>query len=285
MGMKTVLITGADGFLGQSLIRRLEKNSKIRLKLFGSRYRLADKKKLSYFLKGCDDVVHFAGVANPSDPNIFESNVIGLVDLLDVLCKVAPSCRLIFPSSFSVYRIPKRGEIIDEKFEVSPRNKYGLTKLISEEILTYYNKVYGIKSIILRMSNVYGTGMRPFAHSVVATFVELMKTNKKITIDGKGFQTRDFLYIEDAMEAMEKVLGFKKEFAVVNICSGREISIIGLVRVLEDVMGKKVELIFREVNGLVGGYWRGDNRLAGHFLNWEPATDLKDGISDMIGDK
>lgn len=277
--MQKILITGAGGFVGSHLVSRLKKLKNTRLKtLDREKHSLEDKKSLLGLVDGCDLIFHLAAINNPISSELFKINTLGTANILEAIKEKAPRSRLVFPSTFAVYRTPNKGEKVTENFELAPRNRYGLSKLLTEEIVRYYSNIEGIKSVILRLSNVYGPGIEPFRHSVVATFFDLIKKGKPLTINGDGRQTRDFVYIDDIVDALVASAGLKSNFEVVNACSGEEISIKALVGAVGEVIGKRVRVTYQKADLSGGGFWRGDNAKAKKVLGWKPKTDFKLGL-------
>lgn len=254
-------ITGASGFIGQNLIQRL--------KVEDISVRIIDKEKdLRDQVMGCKAIVHLAAINNFSSPGIESANVEYTRKLGEAIQAHVPDCLLIFTSSFAVYKIPQKGEVISEEYITDPRNRYGQTKLEAENII----KRSECNAWILRLSNVYGPGMPPFKHSVVSTFMELIKQGKEITIDGDGSQTRDFVYVDDAVSAI--ILALKKKLAgvrIVNICSGNDINLNDLVKKISQNVGREAKVKYNvTADSATAGFWKGDRSLAKKLLGWEP---------------
>lgn len=282
MARKKVLVTGANGFIGEHLVACLSQKNDVQLRIFDrQKHSLEDVESLKELAEGSTHVFHLAGITNSADPHLFKVNVLGTLNLLEVLAEQAPEARLVFSSSFAVYKVPKSGEKIDENFPLQLRNKYGLSKLLAEEIIQFYAEVGKVNAAILRLSNVYGLGMPPFKHSVVATIFKLIEEGKEITIDGDGSQTRDFIFVEDVVEAMV-LTAFNTRLGnlmVINICSGEETSLNDLIREIEEVTGERANISYnRKADSSKGGFWQGDNVLAKRLLSWEPKVFLEKGL-------
>lgn len=258
MVKQTVGITGASGFIGQKLVERL---AKTRVK-----YRIVDRNKsIKDQVKGCTAVIHLAAVTNSSNPDIQSINV----DYTrSIIRELSPKCILIFTSSFAVYKTPGKGEVITEDYPTDPRNRYGQTKLEAEKLI----KQSGLNAWILRLSNVYGPDMPPFKHSVVATFSELIKQGKELTIDGDGSQTRDFTNVDDVVSAMMLCLEQKPQGAqILNICSGVDTSLNDLVKIIGRELNEKPKVKYNTAADITtAGFWKGDWQLAKQLLGWKP---------------
>ncbi|MDO8658379.1 MAG: NAD(P)-dependent oxidoreductase [Candidatus Levybacteria bacterium] len=277
-----IVITGSTGFIGQALIRYLRdiKGDHQIQTLDRNKHSLQDKASLLSLFRNCDLVFHLAAVNNKDDPNLFTTNVLGTINVLEAINEVAdPSCKIIFTSSFSVYKLPKKNEIITERFTTHPSNKYGLSKLISEKILELYSQNSNKKIVILRISNPYGPKMTPYKHSVVATFFAKALEDKPLVIHGKGTQTRDFIYIDDVVAALWKsaITSLPSPFSIINVCSGTQTSIESLIRIIEECLKKKLKVVYK-TQKKESGFWKGDNSFARKMLNWKPTIDIQRGI-------
>ncbi len=259
MGKEVVGITGASGFIGRNLVRKLEQN--------GFNVRIINRMgSLSNQVEGCISIIHLASINNSTDTNVEEVNVGYTQNLVDVLPQ---DCFLVFTSSFAVYKIPVKGDVISENYPTDPRNLYGKTKLKAEQVIDES----GLDAWILRLSNVYGSGMPPFKHSVVSTFEELIRQNRELTIDGDGSQTRDFVHVDDVVSAIIACLKHKPQGTQsINICSGIDTSLNDLVKKIELKLNKSSRVKYNETADMTtAGFWKGDWSRAMKLFGWEPS--------------
>lgn len=276
--MERVAITGADGFIGSRIVELLAAEGICEVRPFNhSRHNLMDPESLKILLRGCRWVIHLAGVSNPLSPDVYKINVDGTDNLLRAIADTKPAPVLIFASSFAVYKVPKKGDLVDEKYPVEPRNRYGESKLAAERLIAACSRKDGIKALILRISNVYGPGILPGRHSVVANFIDALARGQEIKITGDGTQTRDFIYIDDVARAFVSTLEESRNFDILNICSGKETSINSLLNLLQRYTGNEGKTAYVPGNE-VGGFWRGDNAEARKILGWLPRFSLEDGL-------
>ncbi|MFN6039010.1 MAG: NAD-dependent epimerase/dehydratase family protein, partial [Bacteroidota bacterium] len=152
----------------------------------------------------------------------FESNSTQLFKVLDNIRLHAPLCKVVHFSSAAVYGNPDTLPI-DENIKPNPLSVYGFHKLISENIANEFYKIYGVKSICLRPFSVYGPGQKKLL------FWDIYKKHmneESIKLFGTGNETRDFIYIEDLILALELCMN-NAEFNAqsINIACGNEISI------------------------------------------------------------
>ncbi|MFH1968250.1 MAG: NAD-dependent epimerase/dehydratase family protein [bacterium] len=259
---KKVLITGADGFVGSHLCRHLLQKG---YSVIGLAFR--DKQKLGHLRKNKnfqivegdirnfdkvfkilkehkpEGIFHTAAILpsekeNDNPFNFFEVNAIGTLNLLEA-CRILNIKKFIYSSSTTVYGRSKKCLRADERHPVNPSDFYELTKLEGENFCKLYSKKYGIKTIILRYSGVFGLGKNQGA---VATFVKNALSGKPLNIFNNT--SWDIIYIEDAVKAnilaLEK-LG-KLNFEVINIASGREINIKDLAQKIIKISGSNSKI-------------------------------------------
>lgn len=279
--MVRIAVTGATGFLGKSLVLELKKEQGIDLKLFDrNKYSLFSLPSLDSFVEGSDIVYHLAGINDPSNTEIYKVNVIGTINLLESIRKSCPNSRLIFASSFAVYKTPSKRECIDEKYPTIPRNYYGFTKLLAEEVINFYYRTYKIKSTILRFSNIYGKGMPSNKHSVISNLNFALNNKSIFKVANKGVQTRDFLYIDDAISALIKAKELDLDYGIYNVCSGREVSINKLISLFEKSSNKRVKVKYNYSN-FNQGFWKGNNKQFTKACHWGPETVIEKGIKNL----
>ena len=148
-------------------------------------------------------------------------NVKGLVSLLEV----AKDCglkRVILASSGGAVYGEQNYFPVDENHSTRPLNPYGINKLISKKYLHYYKTQYDINYIVLRYANVYGPRQNADGEAgVIATFINKMLTGGQPIINGDGKQTRDYIYVEDVVEA-NRVIFNKRGSGIYNVGTGKE---------------------------------------------------------------
>lgn len=269
-----ILVTGSSGFLGSTLIKRLSGEVVLYDRNNNSSETLDNKELLKLKLKGIDVVYHLAGISNPKSGDLYKVNVDGTKNLLDAVKELKQNTKIIFSSTFGVYKTPGKGDLIDENYSIGPRNDYGKSKLEAEKLILMNNQ-----NIVFRLSNIYGGGMLSGKHSVIANFIDSIIKDVDLKVFEKD-STRDFLHVDDATDAFIKASTYNGG-GIFNICSGVETSIIELIKVIENKLDKKAKLDFStQVSG--SGYWRGKYNKALSILKWKPNIDLKEGISVII---
>ena len=139
--------------------------------------------------------------------NDFRNNVLGTLNLLES-SRINKIKKIVFASSSAP--LGNVNETISESLPVKPLSPYGSSKASAESYFSSYFNSYGISSVILRFSNIYGPGSF-FKSSVIAKFIKQIFNQSEIIIFGNGNQSRDFLYIDDVTSAIVKAIKYKQE--------------------------------------------------------------------------
>ena len=297
--MKTIMITGCAGFIGQNLVEKLIPNNKIIGidNLFSS-----DKKSINKFInhknfefinscitklpviKGNVDLIY--NLACPASPPVYQkkplftldTNYIGTKKVLE-LAKDKSSI-FIQASTSEVYGDPKENPQSEEYFgnvnTIGPRSCYDEGKRIAETLCYEYRKIYNLQTRIIRIFNTYGPGMKINDGRVISNFLVNIINGKELIVYGDGNQTRSFCYVDDLIHGL--ILASKVDFDhPINLGSNKEISLNKLLGILRlDFPDLKVKYI---------GRLKDDPKMrkpkiekAKNILKWTPNTDIKDGI-------
>lgn len=283
---KSILITGATGFVGSHLFEKLRVRKDLVIeKLDRSETPFTNLEKLSSIIRGKDIVIHLAAKIKGTSRQQNTGNVKSTEALLKAMSFVDKEKRpklFVLASTFAVYK--DQTKKITESTPTDPRNSYGKTKLESENLLRVSVKKLGITGIVLRFSNIYGSGAKPFSN-VVSIFLDQIKNDQPITIEGDGLQKRDFIYIDDAVEAIVKAIDRKLErdnLWVFNICSGISASINKLVSILKKVVKKKFVVTYTSLKFHDNGCWIGSFSKAQKILGWKPKISLEKGLAKAL---
>lgn len=280
-----IAIFGASGFIGSNLVSEFSKGKSNSLIMYDrTKDSFNDKTGLLDFLKKADVVFHLAGIKKVKNKRDWRFNVDSTLSILSSIQRTCPGALLIFPSSFAVYRIPTKGEIIDESFELLPRNDYGRSKLKCEKLIEEFSSLYGLRSIIFRISNIYGKSDKT-SDSIMDAIKVALYENRSLVVEGDGEQTRDFIHVSDVVCAFSRTLSQKttmKNFEVFNLCTGKETSINDLVTLAGKITQKKIPVKFIKSNAQSDGFWRGSFKKAKRILKWEPELSLRTGLKETF---
>ncbi len=270
MANELIGITGATGFGGGHLVKRLADEGH-EVKTF--RGDLVSGGNLDDFLKNVKTVIHLAGRFALPNTEIFKVNVVGTFNLLEK-CAEYKIKKVIFPSSLALYGEPPNRPW-RETDKPTPNTVYGLSKLLAEEAIRYWGDNHNIKYILLRFPNIYGPGNQK---GVVFHFKKAIGETGRIIIYGDGKQERDFLFIDDAVEAIVKALNYNGPSDVFNIGSGKTISLLELVELLEKILDRKIPIELKPAETHVVRALSGDIEKATKILDWRPEVSLEEGL-------
>jgi len=285
MGMKIVM-TGASGFIGRHLLKRLEGRHEFSIlshrtaapPVRGARVfkgDVLDSSSLEGLCEGADLALHLAYSFDANGEELFAVNVNGTANFVDE-CVRAGVRRFVLFSSAAVYGESKSAPTEDAV--PMPETSYGIAKRMAEAEVEKRAVKSGIKTVVLRLTNVYGPGGR----GVVNKYVSAISSGQPVILHGNGKQERDFVYVEDVINAVEKVIGYRpgesEILNIFNISGGSCISLLGLIALVEKVLEKKAEVRKEpERPGSVRRLWA-DISKARRVLGWAPKVGLEEGI-------
>jgi UDP-glucose 4-epimerase len=297
------LVTGAAGFLGSALANRLAREGhqvrglddlsagdKDRLgpDVLFTRGDVTDRPKLWTLLQDVDCVYHLAAkvsvpesVLYPREYNII--NVGGTVSVMEAMRDVGVK-RVVLTSSGAVYG--DQGEQpLTESTPPDPHSPYAVSKLAAEHYVRTIGSLWGIETVSLRVFNAFGPHQPlPAAHPpVIPHFLRQASQGGTLVIHGQGSQTRDFVFINDALEAMVAAATAPDiDRLVINIGSGQETSIRDLAQAVMETMNVKTDWMANEDHDPGPSRMCADIQLARKKLGYQPRFDLREGLKRMI---
>ncbi|MEO5991269.1 MAG: NAD-dependent epimerase/dehydratase family protein, partial [Ferruginibacter sp.] len=172
---------------------------------------------------------------------------------------------------------------IKEDHPIEPDSPYGCTKLCEEKLCLSYSKLYDIEAVCLRYFNVYGPNQRFDAYgNVIPIFVFRMLGNESLLIYGDGEQTRDFVHVNDVVQANIKAADSYDVSGAFNIASGTRVTINNLVKMIkaENLNSGKVEHVSERAGDVKHSL--ADISLALKLLNYSPLVELGSGIKEYV---
>lgn len=295
-----VLVTGGAGFIGCHVVRRLaaegHKVSVIDDLSAGRRDSLPPgvkfaKRKSSAVTRGdvsgVDVVVHCAAQAStflsvdfPADD--FERNAKGTFNLFEAVRKYNDGARILFTSSRSVLGDIPRGKIADDSYHYSPSTFYNVHKIYGELLCKVYDGLYGMKSVVLRPSNVFGPGQPYWMggwYNFISHWIRLALQRKPLPIFGTGTQVRDYTYVDDIADAYVRAIGSKDALGeAFLLATGRGVTLNQLADMVNAMTknGDKKEY-FPPRKGDVQSFV-GDSSKAWRIMGWKPKVSLEEGL-------
>ncbi|MEA5076978.1 MAG: NAD-dependent epimerase/dehydratase family protein [Anaerolineaceae bacterium] len=297
------LITGAAGFLGAALANRLAQGENLVYGLddlsAGDPKKLVedvkfsmgdvnDRSKLWTMMQDVDCVYHLAAKVSVPESVLYPReyntvNVGGTVTLMEAMRDVGVH-RVVFVSSGTVYGNQPE-QPVKENAIPNPRSPYAVSKLSAEYYVRTIGALWGIETVCLRVFNAYGPGQRsPGVHTpVIPGFLRQAWENGTIVIHGDGKQTRDYIYVEDVVNALVAAADAPDISQMIfNIGSGSETSIQELVHEVLEVTGGNPEVVNNPRNE--GGLSRlcGDISLAREKLGYDPKVTLQEGLKRTL---
>ena len=297
------LITGAAGFLGAPLANSLVADGHSVVGLddlsTGDPQRLSpevhlvrgdvnDRPKLWSLLQDVDCVYHLAArvivpesVLYPREYN--QVNVGGTVTLMEAMRDVGVK-RVILISSGTIYG-NQRNQPMKESCRPNPRSPYAVSKISAEYYVRTIGDLWGIETVCLRVFNAYGPGqpLPPSHPPVIPYCLRQAMDNGTIVIHGDGEQTRDYVYIEDVVDAMIAASFAEKiNRLIINVGSGKETSVNEIVKTVKELTGTKPEIVVNKSHRKGPSRMCADLSLATKKLGYHPKVDLKDGLIRII---
>ncbi len=218
-----------------------------------------------------------------SDPAFdVQVNILGLINLMEA-GKKSGLQKVVFASTGgAIYGEPEAGPQ-SEAHPQQPLSPYGISKLTCEKLLHFYYHEYGIPYVALRYGNVYGPRQNSHGEAgVIAIFAEKMLAGQPTIIHGDGFQTRDYIYVDDVARANLAALNYRESPTAFNIGTGIETDVVMLHKKLQKALGIKQEPVHGP--GKPGEQRRSvlDCEKAGNELSWKPEVSLEKGVQETV---
>ena len=283
--MKNVLIIGHNGFIGKKLSQCLQ--DKRDYCVFTSDFRLQQTSELENFIlkNKVDTIVHLVSdlipASNEKDfTNSLHNVIIPTYKLIDIASE--NNIQFVFLSSGGAVYGRHDDEIITESSQRRPINYYGFSKLMIEDYILLKNKMSLLNYLILRPSNVYGEGQDPTKNQgFIAVALRKIYNNEEIVVWGDGKNSKNYIYVDDVVLVIEKILQKDLGNSVFNVCSDKNISLNEIISVLAKIAGVDYKVAHVKSESFdVMNFWMSNDFLKSHFeLNF---TSFETGINKQI---
>lgn len=302
------LVTGGAGFIGSNIVSELLKQGQqvVVLDNFATGKRenilpLMKDKNLTMIegdlrsfhivrsaVKGVDYILHQGAL--PSVPRSINDpitsndvNILGMLNILEAAKEFGVK-RVVVASSSSIYgnseSLPKV-----ETMPINPMSPYALTKYAQERYCQIFSQIYGLETVALRYFNVFGPRQDPTSQysAVIPKFIRLIMADKEPVIYGDGSQSRDFTFVENNVWAnIQACTAPKAAGEVINIACGERYTLIELVQMINEILGKNIEPKFEtdragDVKHSLAGIEK-----AKELLSYEVRVDFKEGLRRTV---
>ena len=278
--MAKILVTGASGFIGKHLVPQL---SDVGHEVIQATSRSGDVAEATTWsdILPVEVVIHLAGKSFVPDswvePGAFvKTNLLGTVAALDY-CKKHDS-RLVFLSSY-LYGNPQKLPI-PETASLIANNPYSLSKILAEKACHFYSESFGINITILRPFNVYGPGQPE--HFLIPSIIRQVNVGNVIKVKDSE-PKRDYVYINDLVEAIVKAIDLQSGISIFNIGTGKSYSVTEIIKIIQDIKGTRLSVKssnetrnFEVVNTIA------DISHSKEILGWQPKYSVEKGLQSFL---
>jgi UDP-glucose 4-epimerase len=300
--VNSCLVTGGGGFIGSHLVFELVRQGR-RVRVLddfstGNRAHLApvreridliegsvtDPDAAARAVQGCDTVFHLAALPSVAksitDPMLcHDICATGTLRIL-VAAKEAGVRRVVYAGSASAYG-DQPGDVRRESDALIPLSPYAAAKLAGEHYCRCATEVYGLETVRLRFFNVFGPRQDPSSpySGVIAIFMKTMREGRSPTIYGDGLQSRDFVYVANVVDALlGAATASSANGGVYNVAMGTSITLLDLVRHLNEILGASIEPRFADARTGDIRHSQADISSARRDLGYAPAVSFVEGL-------
>ena len=298
------LVLGGGGFIGSSIADRLlshghhvrifERPRVVPYRYFSGQEKIEwqtgdfqSKADIEEATEGCDIIFHLISTTLPknssSDPIYdVESNLVPTLSLLNCAVRSGVKKIIFISSGGTVYGVPTQVPT-PETHPTDPLVPYAITKLAIEKYLYFFHAMHGLEYSVLRVANPFGDRQRVgTGQGAVAAFISKAIAGERIEIWGDGTVTRDYIYIDDVVDAFISAIDYSGELRVFNIGSGCGRSLNELISTIEALIGKPVQRCYLPARAFDVPVNILDIRRAQTILGWSPRFSFQEGLQRTI---
>lgn len=297
------LVTGAAGFIGAAVAERLLAggHTVVTIDNLSTGYMehipkgavfvqgdVADKSALSQMdHETFDAIIHIAGQSSGEisfEKPVYDlqTNTQSTLFLLDLARRIGCK-KFIYASTMSVYGDHQPPQC-KENAENLPKSFYAVGKIASEHYMRIYAEQFGIACTALRLFNTYGIGqnLRNLKQGMASIYLAMAINDHRIVVKGSKERFRDFVYIDDVVEAIVKSLDRTENYDVFNVCTGKATTVETVVKTICDFLPYEVQVEYTE--GTPGDQFGifGDNEKIQRVMGWKPKVEFMDGMKRMV---
>lgn len=297
------LVTGAAGFIGAAVAERLLAggHTVVTIDNLSTGYMehipkgaifiqgdVADKSALSQMdHETFDAIIHIAGQSSGEisfEKPVYDlqTNTQSTLLLLDLARRIGCK-KFIYASTMSVYGDHQPPQC-KENVENLPKSFYAVGKIASEHYMRIYAEQFGIACTALRLFNTYGIGqnLRNLKQGMASIYLAMAINDHRIVVKGSKERFRDFVYIDDVVEAIVKSLDRTENYDVFNVCTGKATTVETVVKTICDFLPYEVQVAYTE--GTPGDQFGifGDNEKIQRVMGWKPKVEFMDGMKRMV---
>lgn len=304
--MATYLVTGGGGFIGSHLVDHLlAAGHRVRvLDNFATGHRvnlahvsadieliegdLRSSETVRQAVAGCEVILHQGAL--PSVPRSIAdpltSNAVNVEGTLNVLqtARAAGVRRVVIASSSSIYgdtpTLPKL-----ETMPLNPRSPYATSKMAAETYTRLFAEIYGLETVALRYFNVFGPRQDPTSQysGVIAKFMTMALQGTPYTVNGDGSQSRDFTFVENAVQAnLKAATAPDVSGQIINVACGERTSLRQIIAILNDLVGRDIPAIYGDTRAGDVEHSLADIEKARALLGYQPQIDVRTGLARTL---
>ena len=289
-----IMVTGGAGFLGGHVTFELlraghevvifDSENATGVRVRGAsiiRGNLLDLPRLTAASQGIDAICHLAGVGDvylaASEPaTAAAANVVGTTNVAEAARRNGVG-RVVYASTWEVYGKPEH-QPMRETHPCSPDHPYNITKYAGELMALASDRLQNVPTVAMRLGTTYGPGMRP--NSVFARFIAMARSGEPITIQGTGFQSRQFTHARDIARGFRLALESTVRGCAINLVAEENVSI----RQLAEMVAARYPTAIRYVEALAGDVHPAliDSSLARELFGWKGEVSFRDGLAELL---